>query len=243
MDKLETYLEKVIADMQATRPKYKSLLRQELETYSIPFFGDVENARVLTVGVNPSATEFEKKRNWHDKMTTVELKDRLQSYFVPEQTVSHKWFKTWSSAMEPLGVSYQDGTAAHVDLSPRATISMGKADPDMFAEMVQQDSQWFFNLLPKCSEARLILFAGCMTKKWYVVDAVKRIAPKYDFQVSGTSSRKGPGWTGFYCLHGPNIELPAFFCSISPSARTTDQKQMLIERVKDHKHTLLELMK
>jgi len=159
MDNLEKYLQDVIADMDATRPQFESLLRPGVKTHPIPFFGDIKHARVLTVGINPSAGEF--ARSWPEEIKAGELKDRLQGYFESGAVPPHKWFEVWRRALTPLEVSYQDG-AAHVDLSPRATVFRIKGDANrkLFAAMIAQDAQWFFKLLPECNEVALLLFSG-----------------------------------------------------------------------------------
>lgn len=239
MDRLQDYLQDVIADMNATRPQYARLLRPEVKTHPIPFFGDIKHAKVLTVGINPSADEFI-GRGWPEVMEVGELKDRLQQYFVHRSIPPYKWFDTWKRALAPLGVSYQDG-AAHIDLSPRATASRIESDADrkLFTEMVEQDSQWFFKLLPECNEITLLLFAGCVTNRRYINKFVERSAAKNGFQFVGRATSSGKGRTGFYQLRGPGIDLPAFFCSVSPSAR---KREILIQRVEEHKTQLLELL-
>ncbi len=238
MDKLQSYIQDVTVNVQTTQPQHNQLLRHRVKTHPIPFFGDVEHARVLTVGVNPSAHEFVKKRHWPEEMTITELTSRLQNYFLPGPVPPHKWFSTWSQALVPLGVSYQSG-AAHLDLSPRATASMSSSstDQEKFAEMIEQDAQWFFKLIPMCSEARLLIFAGCVTK-WYMNDFVECIAAYHGFQFKGQATSKGEGRTGFYQLLGPGVTLPVFFCSISPSARSAEKRAVLIKRVEEHKERL-----
>jgi hypothetical protein len=236
MDEIQNYLQDVINDMEASQPHYQKLLWDGVKTYPIPFFGDVKGARVLTVGVNPSTTEFV-NRNWPQVLTASELNDRLQKYFLPGLVAQHGWFRAWSKALAQIGVSYQDG-AAHLDLSPRATVSMRTADQKLFAEMVEQDAQWFFRLIPLCSEARLLIFSGCVTK-WYINKFMERIAPKYGFQFEGRASRSGEGRTGFYHLRSPYVELPAFFCSVSPSGGSPE---LLIKRIEENKQRIGETL-
>ena len=255
-----------------------------------PFFGDIKRARVLTVGVNPSAKEFLLKRDWPEAMAASELKDRLQQYFQLGSPPPHEWFQTWNRALVSLEVTYQDG-AAHIDLSPRATTSMGNAvrngNSKLFAGMVEQDAKWFFKLLSECSKARLLLFAGCIPGS-YISEFMERFAPNHGFEslrvsfpgactvsgfgilgsfrrrdsgesalrptfrqiprsllrreIIGSRTQTGPGMTGFYNIHGSCIDCSAFFCSLSPSARELKQRQMLIQRVEEHKEELRELL-
>jgi hypothetical protein len=77
----------------------------------IPFFGNIQTAEVFTVGVNPSALEFDQFRNWDVIQSDSEWVDRLLGYFswsVPP----HPWFEVRSIFLKLLGVSYEDGSAA-----------------------------------------------------------------------------------------------------------------------------------
>jgi hypothetical protein len=229
MSALIKYLGGVATDWKATQHRFAPLFRQGVPTHPIPFFGDVTRARVLTVGVNPSAGEFI-ERSWPRSLSVPALERRLVGYFVDASVPPHPWFAFWSQALEPLGLSYQDG-AAHVDLSPRATVAMQGADPSQFAEMVESDVHWFFELLPICREVRLLLLAGCVTKKWYINDFLARMAPRFGYQLTGKAESRGKGRVGFHCLVGPGVNLDAFFCSVSPSGLT---RQLLVDRVVQH---------
>jgi hypothetical protein len=247
MDALERYLQQVMDDMNATWPQYEELRPKDkdLLTQPIPFFGDIKNAKILTVGVNPSATEFKNLR-WPVEVSLSYLMDRLIKYFVSEQTKPDDWFDTWIEALKHLEASYQAGSdhlAAHIDLSPRVTKSMGSADPYDFLAMMKADIRWFFELLSIMSgynAPQLMLFSGTVTKCYYMDMFIGRVAHEHGFQLE-KSSPTGKGF-GFYYLRGPNFDLPVFFCSVSPSGRTKQKRQVLIDCVKEHKEKLLELM-
>ncbi|MFZ0827256.1 MAG: hypothetical protein WAO02_07515 [Verrucomicrobiia bacterium] len=62
-----------------------------------------------------------------------------------------------------LGLNYEDGTAAHFDVSYRPTKAMLKnkaTNPKEFRRMVERDVAWFFRLLPLCPNLRLLLVFG-----------------------------------------------------------------------------------
>lgn len=225
---LQAYVNGVIQYEADTRKQFASLYRQDVVTYPIPFFGDVCTAKVLTIGVNPSAEEFV-GRQWPLELNPTALTRRLLSYFEGDNVPHHRWFRPWeeSLAMLNLNLSYGCG-AAHLDLSPRATKSMAAADPGMFREMVNQDVDWFFKLLPLCKAARCILIAGTVTKSTYAHRFLHEVAQKYDFALTGNFRTKGPAHTSLLHLTGPEVSLPVFFCSVSPSARN---KHLLPNRV------------
>ena len=233
---IATYLTDVIANLEATAPKYASLMRSGVTTHPIPFFGNVEAAQVITIGVNPSAGEFV-GRSWPSHLAPLDLAERLTRYFASSPTAPHPWFKTWSEALGVLGVGYQSG-AAHVDLSPRATAAMGGVTNwKLFLDMIEADMRWFFQLLALCRSAKALLAAGCVTKRWYINDFVRRVAPQHGFRLDGHADRRGAGRVGIHRLVGVGVDLPMFFCSVSPSA---NNGRLLVQRVREHQSTIRE---
>src|SRR5262245_46012663 len=128
----------------------------------IPFFGDILNARVLTVGVNPSNCEFHPTRKWDAIKNPPQWERRLLNYFRIPEIPAYRWFETWSMCLELLGLSYARGEAAHADISPRATSPMLSAQTDKreFRAMVEHDVKWVFTLLCNLPKVRLLLVAG-----------------------------------------------------------------------------------
>ena len=230
MSALTGYVAKVAAYAEETRATFVRLYRRDVITHPVPFFGDVESAQVLTVGVNPSAGEFV-DREWPATMTPVVLVKRRKTYFGQAPAPPHPWFATWTAALAWIDLSYGRG-AAHIDISPRATVAMGThSDWFGFAEMVESDAKWFFELLPLCQAARALLIAGCVTERWYINDFIGRVACRYGYQFTGQAESTGEGRVGFYHLTGPGCNLPVFFCSVSPSG---NKRHLLIERVGSH---------
>jgi hypothetical protein len=231
------YVAKVIADTQASAHEYVGFNRSGIPTQPIPFFGDVETASVLTVGVNPSAKEFVNRAWPAQQMTATKLADRLCHYFVSAPAPAHPWFDTWSAALAHLDVSYLHG-AAHVDLSPRATVAMGSiSNWQHFARMVERDARWFFELLALREAPRVILIAGCVTKRWFINDFIARIASTYGYELADKAEKSGEGRVGFLCLRllGRSGGIPVFFCSVSPSGR---KRQILVDRVRENKDAI-----
>jgi len=64
---LNDNLENLLTDLGATTPaviaEFKGVFDRSLPIVPIPFFGNLETARVLTVGLNPSDGEM-RGRNW-----------------------------------------------------------------------------------------------------------------------------------------------------------------------------------
>jgi len=116
----------------------------------------------LTIGVNPSSTEFDPSREWQKAGKIAIWQGRMLNYFRPRAHPAHKWFETWSICLELLDLNYAGGEAAHVDVSPRPTTPMLDEGTDKikFRAMVEHDVRWFFELLDKLTQVRLLLVAG-----------------------------------------------------------------------------------
>ena len=130
--------------------------------WPIPFFGNPAKALVATVGVNPSSAEFELTRGWADVKTAADWKRRLRDYFKID-VPPHEWFEPWRNGLQTLGMSYEQGTAAHIDVSYRPTMAMLRdktTDRKEFGQMVERDVAWLFRLLPLCENLRLLLVFG-----------------------------------------------------------------------------------
>lgn len=230
VDKSRTIFEKNYRDSRAHHP--------------LPFFGDIANAEVVTVGVNPSADEFNPSRRWPDQLPPLNLQQRLRDYFlggtgshegrpVVCPVPPHPWFDLWEQALGHIGCSYRVN-AAHLDISPRATIAMGNVpDPDLFAEMLATDLVWLLKFLENAPHVRLVLLAGVTAKAQYMNEFMAKELPKQGVAFRGSVARPpGRAKVTRHEIVLPNRTLPAFFCSTSPSART--HRHLLPERLKQH---------
>jgi hypothetical protein len=75
-----------------------------------------------TVGVKHPPANLNPRRDWARVTQPRDWKDRLRDYFRHE-IPAHEWFEPWRIGLALLGVSYEEGTAAHLD-SYRSTTSM-----------------------------------------------------------------------------------------------------------------------
>jgi hypothetical protein len=217
-----------------TAPRYAGLFRPGLAVHPICSFGDPAQARIVTVGVNPSDREFVSARGWPDmQMDHTTLAERYRNYF----TKPHKWFTPWTEGLEYLKAGYLDGSAVHIDLSPRATRPVFDfkfaREQDLFLDMVQRDLWAFFGMLELCTKAQLIILAGSVTGKFYINEFVQRFAPEYGYSLDGAFNRlehPGRGKTASHELSGGGRKLNVFFCSSSPSDK---QETLLPKRMKE----------
>ena len=233
---LDKYFKELVGYVKSTDFQYEQLYEPNLSVHPIPFFGNIKSARILTVGVNPSNGEF-KNRGWPEKLSDKELADRLLNYFSLESCLPYHWFNNWEKALNVLGLSYKRGEVAHLDISPRATIPMGQvSEKEKFLDMVKNDAKWFFKALPLGENTKLLMMAGTITKKYYLVELLKEVARNYDFELLSPFKKGGQAPTSFHEVKNSTIKLPAFFCGVSPSAWNS---KLLIERVSENREKLL----
>ncbi len=130
----------------------------------IPFFGDLENAKILTLAVNPSATEFHEDRCWESEMDATKLSFRLVNYFRSWNPPPHGWFTSLETKLRLNGCSYFFNSA-HIDLSPRATKGMAdfKKSPTKFRELMKEDAnRWLLQILNLAKKAKEVRFCYTM---------------------------------------------------------------------------------
>jgi hypothetical protein len=224
--------------------KYESLFAGGKEKPPIFFFGNPEGAIVATIGINPSATEFEPTRGWtaqYFKQNPLLL--RCSNYFdSPLGIQPHEWFDVWKTFLTTVGCSYvQTPRAVHLDFSPRATFSMGalqkqsKEAERLFLDLILADLKYLVEQIRAYTSIKYLYLAGSVTKRYYAIDLLKREASRLGIELEEVVpfQSAGPGSYGLYNLDvGDNRTRRLFFCSTSPSSRTNIRPHPLITRAK-----------
>lgn len=245
---LYQHLRRVIEHVQTTQGQFCELMENGLKTMPIPFFGDIEEAEILTIGVNPAAGEF-KNRNWPESEATAEyLEPRLRNYFLsdPPYPDPYTWFLPWEKSLDILNdCSRRRVTAAHLDLSPRATRAMSNLPVEAFLKMVKADLEIFFETLLFCKHAKVLLLAGSVpsvnpsvNKKYQDLNEFLRdSSPSFGFELKGpegSQPNRGKGSTCRDMLISQKLDrqLPVFFFSHSPSHQNKEDVVCLVERRK-----------
>jgi hypothetical protein len=201
-------------------------------------FGDFYSAKFVTIGINPSSSEFTKKvRN---ERIVLEGSDRrlIDLYFLNRATASeltsreieeiwfgclnyfdgpyYKWFsKMQDTVLTPLGASYKERTAVHLDLIQWATDPlwevMLKKDPETAKRHLDLDLPFLKKQIQDVS-ANLFFLTGmpvvenlsdCFNLKSIGKTKVKGKAKQYelfvgswqDSLVLGTSMNISDSWT------------------------------------------------
>ena len=109
---------------QKLQQKHREIFPNQNNLYPIPFFGDLRRAKVLTLSLNPSPTEFHQgghqERHWPHTLDAYSLTTRLLHYFDLPVPPPHGWFHYRDNALNFLDCSY-NRNVAHVDLHPFPT--------------------------------------------------------------------------------------------------------------------------
>src|SRR6266446_6530833 len=106
-DELLQFVQEEIAAFHQAQNRYPDLFPANLNLYPIPFFGNILEAEVVTLALNPAWNEFNVARNWPGSLGARGLTDRLIHYFDLWEAEPHGWFEKWSPALHLLGRSHQ----------------------------------------------------------------------------------------------------------------------------------------
>jgi len=236
---LEKHIEDLRKHVARTDRKYATNYEPGRVVHPIPFFGNIKTAEILTVGANPSNGEFKNQR-WPEEINNIDLMDRLLNYF--NYSISpHPWFDKWEEALRHLDRSYLDGTAAHIDLTPRAVISMEELeDKPKYNEMVTNDIEWFFKLLVLCDKVKLILIAGSIPKgpiNKFLQDHSDENG--FEWKIDCKPKKVRP-YTSSHKLKFKDKTYRIFYCSSGPSYR--NKPRIFIEKIGENKDRLLKYL-
>ena len=203
----------------------------DIGTLPLPFFGRIDTAAILTVGVNPATEELPFK-NWPEQLTTAALAQRLLTYFEDPAGGFSERFDTWEAALNTLGYSYRDGSAAHIDVSPRASGLQQRDNPVLFHEVCRYDASRLFALLGVLQKPRVLLMAGAVSDDCHINDFLREVARENAWSLVGEGQVTGEGRIGYHALYSENVSYDAFFCSASPN--DARNRELLLARVAEH---------
>ncbi|MCX7046257.1 MAG: hypothetical protein NTX50_12320 [Candidatus Sumerlaeota bacterium] len=222
---LPTLIQDVRADVAATANLHNGFSTANTVLHPIPYFGDINNAEIITIGANPSDKEFV-ARGWpvppNIPYTNAALANRLRNYFSQEPGPSPRYFNPWIAGLDTIGAAYRPienrRTAAHLDISPRPTIAMRRCLAEQFIEMGQNDIRWLFRIL--CNKGisqkiRLIIAAGTFTKRRYIIEFIRDCAPNFNAAIMRRIDRGGILQNRNY-LDVDGIQIPIYGISSGP---------------------------
>jgi hypothetical protein len=173
----------------------------------IPFFGNVEHARLVTVGLNPSSGEFAPWREWEAVSGPEELTFRLVNYFRLAGVVlppAHRWFGEILEASRILRCPHAIATA-HVDFCPWATgAPNGGGFWHIFWDFIdQQMNLWLSTTFQRCRNARLVVIVQTdnpgeleQNRQLLAEDIIRTaLGPEWHGQIEIQSKAQLPAWT------------------------------------------------
>src|SRR6185503_7072271 len=157
----------------------------------VQFFGDLPQASVATIGLNPSRQEYLSRKGVEldgnlrrfETLGSLDAPDRasltaaqagtaietMRGYFSPSKPV-YSWFRALARVVEGFGASFTEGSAAHLDLVQEATNPVwSKLDQDMAKELFERDVQ-FLRWQIEAFDLRTLI---CTSKT--VMDHVQRL--------------------------------------------------------------------
>jgi len=236
---MEELIKDLINKIDSVKNEYRTLFYEDIPIVPIPFFGDIVNAKIITVGINPSAEELE-NNGWNSTMTEYDINSRLIRYF---KDSPHEWFETWEKALKEINFSYKTGTAAHIDICPWATKSISIVSKEggmsLFEKLLVQSLPLFYKVLSQCKNVEYIVLAGAATKSKYLNEFL------YDNCVSDCRlllkpERKSPApYINKHIMKIGDKNISALSCSVSPSARG-NKKEELILKIKENRRFFIQ---
>jgi hypothetical protein len=159
MQPLVDLVQEEMGRFASARAQHPNLFSESLNLHPIPFFGNLVNAHVLTLALNPSETEFRTHRVWPRTLDAPSLTGRLVNYFDLAEAEPHHWFDTCAEALSLIGCSYHCN-AAHLDLFSYPTKflkKMAEAERAAFANIVRDSVRSMMCFLRMCKSLKLII--------------------------------------------------------------------------------------
>ena len=151
-------LKQLVAEMQQGASEAKArlgdLLIPRIPFHPIPFFGNIESAKVITIGLNPAITEFAKHRGWKTLLNDEDLTFRLVNYFRLggiQYPPPHSWFSEISESLQIIECP-QKIAAAHVDLCPWTSIAPTRRN-GFWTFVDEQMEQWLAKTLTHAKQS------------------------------------------------------------------------------------------
>jgi hypothetical protein len=208
------FVGRVQAHVASTAEAMAALRPDVHVNHPIPFFGRIDQARALTVAMNPSAGEF-RGRGWPSTMAAQSLASRLVTYFENSQLPPHPWFEESGRPLLTVGLRYTSNLA-HLDIVPRATKTISRADGAAFRALADMDAWVFFGALDLALAARAVLLSGSITNAHYVHEWVARRAAQFGWSFVGKPGRvRGGPFAGVHALSRGGRTVNVLFTSAS----------------------------
>ncbi len=162
-DELIELVGQIIENVQATNGRYQNLLSARLVDLSAAVFwrfGKRRNHNRRCKSFIHGIWSLEKLAQCFN---AAQVAGRLVDYFKISNPKPHPAFAYSEEALNIVGCSYA-WNAAHIDISPRATLSANRETSDLFFQMLEMDLTWIPKLFALANNCREIWFVGGLGK-------------------------------------------------------------------------------
>lgn len=236
--------ELLIQRIMQERPGFKELVEN---SYPVTSFGDLTSARVLTIGINPSIDEFHSRKKGRPLLEAsakrlvdsevlgivagtplnreqAELVLKGNNLYFAKSGNPYHWFNALEEfALKPIGASYFDGSAAHVDLVQWATDPVWSRiqDEAVQSELVRSDVDFLTSVL-QSKKWDLIILNG---KEVYTRFREFRLFQLLEFEHIPAPDKKRIFWNG----HSFGSPLVSWSANL-PESRTSNETRDFVAK-------------
>lgn len=195
-------------------------------------FGEWASARVATLGLNPSLAEFVDRFGLEldgdnrrletrsslgtarlDELSDPQVRRLLEScrgYF--HRQPYRRWFDVLEQVLEPLGASYYDGSACHLDLSPWATDPVwARLTPATRQELLRDGTPFLLEQLRRGFIHVLLLNGSGVVSAFEAATGAELNLRGHDLVEGPLRSRFWAGWFGGIGVIGWSVNLQSSF--------------------------------
>jgi hypothetical protein len=171
-------------EMRSLSPRSEASVIACPDSTPVLFFGNLDTAEVVTVGINPSWQEFlspaklplpaDRRRFLHrselsgdDRRDAAAALAKMHQYFSPDGNPYWPWFRPLELLLTPLDGSLQGGSAAHTDvLSCFATLPAWRGLKPWERDLVSLGGfETFLQVLAAAPQLRFLVTIGATARR------------------------------------------------------------------------------
>jgi hypothetical protein len=214
------------------------------ESFPVTSFGDINLARTVTVGINPSVDEFRSRAKGRPVLsagakrfvdrevldlgnnevpTVSEAKRILEGNHRYFDVNPYHWFNGLQDyALDSFGLSFRNGTTAHLDLVQWATqpVWRGISEPGLKTKLVETDREFLREVLLQKSPELVLLNGAFVSDEFTRQGLFKR---ERETQVKGADRK-------LVIIEGTVLGAPAIGWNMNIQAQNTNADR---ERLRD----------
>ena len=240
-----------ISRIQKPRPDISEIVPV---SYPVTSFGDLNKARILTIGINPSIDEFHSRAKGRPVLSVEEKRfedaeslgvepgaalNETQARKVLEsnnryfERNPYHWFNMLEKyALEPIGASYFDGSAAHFDLVQWATDPVWSRikDEETRERLIAEDMGYLAQVL-ESGEWDLVIAHG---REVYQTMRYYKLFKLFELEEPVVSGQKRMFWNGRVASSPMvtfSVNLPVYGTSVQTREFVADWMPRAMNRI------------